>query len=246
MTTTYALAGVTDVLQPAHQKYNDALYNAGKAMEDLMEICQCPQFETREGWEKRASRSNCIVYSKPFQFGTVFTLRAEFDFPLEQLFHEHWKNFDYAPQFSKNASFVKRIETLTPFVDVIHYGLSDEIGISARDFLAGRMHRRVGNELFVAVRSYEHEGFGEVENSIRGELILGGGRFRVSPSDARKTIVDYVLCADFKGTDSDDEKRDQALMKFMIEDVEGARKEIAHIKVRVRKQSQGEEEEHFF
>lgn len=57
-------------------QYKDALYNAGKALEDLMEICQSAQFETHEGWEKRASRSHCIVYSKAFNVGTVFTLRV--------------------------------------------------------------------------------------------------------------------------------------------------------------------------
>uniref|UniRef100_A0A915B6K0 START domain-containing protein n=1 Tax=Parascaris univalens TaxID=6257 RepID=A0A915B6K0_PARUN len=227
-------------------QYKDALYNAGKAMEDLMEICQSAQFETHEGWEKRASRSHCIVYSKAFNIGTIFTLRAEFNFPVEQLFNEHWKNFDYTPQFSRNASFVRRVEVLTPFVDVIHYGLSEAIGIKARDFLAGRIHRRLGNEIFVATRSFEHEDFQELKNSIRGNLILGGGRIRAHPSDPRKTIVDYVLCADLKGLDVSGEKADQTLIKFMIEDIESAKDQIEKIKVRAKKQSQGDEEEHLF
>uniref|UniRef100_A0A914R317 Uncharacterized protein n=1 Tax=Parascaris equorum TaxID=6256 RepID=A0A914R317_PAREQ len=79
-----------------------------------------------------------------------------------------------------------------------------------------------------------------------GNLILGGGRIRAHPSDPRKTIVDYVLCADLKGLDVSGEKADQTLIKFMIEDIESAKDQIEKIKVRAKKQSQGDEEEHLF
>lgn len=79
-----------------------------------------------------------------------------------------------------------------------------------------------------------------------GNLILGGGRIRAHPSDPRKTIVDYILCADLKGLDASGEKADQTLIKFMIEDIESAKDQIEKIRVRARKQSQGDEEEHLF
>ncbi|VDK50520.1 unnamed protein product [Anisakis simplex] len=237
MSTSYKIAGVVDVLQPAHQKYKDALYSAGQAMEDLIHICRSVQFETHEGWEKRASRKNFIVYSKLFPIGNVFTLRTEIEFPLEQIFREHWNNFEKTPQFNKNAAFAKRVVTLAPLADIIHYGLSEDIGVSARDFLAGRMTRRLGNEIFVAARSFEENSYESIKDSIRGNLVLGGARFRANQANPRNTIIDYVLCAELSGSDVSSEKNDQILMKFMIEDIECVKNQIQHIRVRVERKT---------
>lgn len=61
----------------------------------------------------------------PLDIERRWSFKAEFNFPVEQLFNEHWKNFDCTPQFSRNASFVRRVEVLTPFVDVIHVSQDD-------------------------------------------------------------------------------------------------------------------------
>lgn len=61
---------------------------------------------------------------------------------------------------------------------------------------------------------------------FRGKLILGGGRFRVHPKDANKTIVDYLICLDFNGPDLTKPVVESTLSKFILQDAEWTREQV--------------------
>ncbi|VDM47531.1 unnamed protein product [Toxocara canis] len=86
MPHSITVAGVTDTLEPQHEKqfdlskstfkYGEALKLAADAMNDVLLVLNTPEFETMEGWKKKKENKSDIVYSKRFEFGKVFTLRV--------------------------------------------------------------------------------------------------------------------------------------------------------------------------
>lgn len=66
---------------------------------------------------------------------------------------------------------------------------------------------------------------------FRGNLILGGGRFRGCPNDSTKTIVDYVMCVDFKETKIPDITMDATIITLIMQDAEYTKKQILKLKV---------------
>lgn len=60
--------------------------------------------------------------------------------------------------------------------------------------------------------------------------MLGGGRFRIHPKDSTKTIVDYVMCVDFKSPDIPKAIMDATLSMLIIQDAESIRKQIEKLK----------------
>lgn len=67
-------------------------------------------------------------------------------------------------------------------------------------------------------------------NASSGEVVLAGGRFRMDPKDATKTIVDYVMCVDFKGPDIPKVIMDATIGMFIMQDADYTRKQIEKLK----------------
>lgn len=63
-------------------KYEEGLRRANDAMRDLMELVNMPDFEQRDGWKRKNSNRNDVVYSKRYSMGKVFTMRVIKNFQL--------------------------------------------------------------------------------------------------------------------------------------------------------------------
>uniref|UniRef100_F1LCV3 START domain-containing protein n=1 Tax=Ascaris suum TaxID=6253 RepID=F1LCV3_ASCSU len=226
MPFSLTVAGVTDTLQQQHEKYEGALKAAGDAMNDVLHILSTPEFETMEGWKKKKENKSDVVYSRRFEFGKVFTLRIELDLPRQQLFDEHWDNFVETAKLNKNTSLAEKVAILSPHAEIIHYAMKDAGLVKGRDFITARIYRRVDDDIIEAARSFETDEVERYKKKIRGKLILGGGRFRVHPKDANKTIVDYLICLDFNGPDLTKPVVESTLSKFILQDAEWTREQV--------------------
>uniref|UniRef100_A0A0M3ITT0 START domain-containing protein n=2 Tax=Ascaris lumbricoides TaxID=6252 RepID=A0A0M3ITT0_ASCLU len=153
-----------------------------------------------------------------------------FDFPLQQAFAEHWENFIDIIHYNKNISNVRVITELSSHADVVYYAMKDFAVVKGREFLTCRTFRRIGDEIIEAARSFELPEIKRNPNKIRGEVVLAGGRFRMDPKDATKTIVDYVMCVDFKGPDIPKVIMDATIGMFIMQDADYTRKQIEKLK----------------
>lgn len=203
-----------------------ALVLAEEALNDVLSVLNTPEFETMEGWKKKKEKNNDTVFSKRFEFGKVFTLRIELDAPREQLFTEHWDHFVETANLNKNTSLAEKVAVLSPHVEIIHYAMKDAGLVKGRDFVTSRIYRRIDGDIIEAARSYDTDEVERYKKKIRGKLILGGGRFRVHPKDANKTLLDYLICLDFNGPDLTKPVVESTLSKFILQDADWAREEI--------------------
>lgn len=69
-------------------------------------------------------------------------------------------------------------------------------------------------------------------NFFRGNLLLGGGRFQIHPDDPEKTIVDYIVCLEFNGSDLAKPVLESVLSKMILQDAEFLREITEELKVR--------------
>uniref|UniRef100_A0A0R3S3H3 START domain-containing protein n=1 Tax=Elaeophora elaphi TaxID=1147741 RepID=A0A0R3S3H3_9BILA len=213
-----------------NQNYEEGVRQANEALRDLMELVNTPGFEDHDGWKQKISNKNDVVYSKRYKMGKVFTMRTNFNFPLQQAFVEHWENFVDITQHNKNISSVKIVADLSSNTDIVYYAMNDISSIKGREFLMCRTFRRADNEIIEAARSFDLPGFEYNPQKIRGHIVLGGGRFRIHPKDSTKTIVDYVMCVDFKSPDIPKTIMDATLSMLIIQDAESIRKQIEKLK----------------
>ncbi|KAK6111326.1 START domain family protein [Brugia pahangi] len=213
-----------------NQKYEESIRQANDALRDLMELVNMPDFEDHDGWKQKISNKSDVVYSKRFKMGKVFTMRTIFNFPLQQAFMEHWENFIDITHYNKNISNVKIVADLSSNTDIVYYAMNDISSIKGRDFLMCRTFRRTDNEIIEAARSINLPDFKFNPQKIRGHIILGGGRFRIHPKDSTKTIVDYVMCVDFKSPDIPSVITDATLSMLILQDAESIRKQIERLK----------------
>ncbi|EFO19293.2 hypothetical protein LOAG_09204 [Loa loa] len=225
MTTTNTSSNNAD-----NQKYEEGVRQANEALRDLMELVNMPDFEDHDGWKQKIAHKNDIVYSKRYKMGKIFTMRTIFNFPLQQAFVEHWENFVDISHSNKNISNVKIVADLSSNTDIVYYAINDISSIKGREFLMCRTFRRIDNEIIEAARSFDLPDFEYNPQKIRGHIILGGGRFRIHPKDSTKTIVDYVMCVDFKGPDIPKVIMDATLSMLIIQDAESIRKQIEKLR----------------
>uniref|UniRef100_A0A183D0P3 Carn_acyltransf domain-containing protein n=1 Tax=Gongylonema pulchrum TaxID=637853 RepID=A0A183D0P3_9BILA len=61
-------------------KYAEGMRQATEALRDLMELVNMPDFEDREGWKRKNSNKNDVVFSKRYSMGKVFTMKVDFLF----------------------------------------------------------------------------------------------------------------------------------------------------------------------
>ncbi|EFO24025.2 hypothetical protein LOAG_04464 [Loa loa] len=204
--------------------------HANDALQDMLELVNMPDFETHEGWKQKSANRNDIVFSKHFAVGKIFTMRTIFDFPLQASFAEHWENFADIAKYNKNISSVKIIDELASNMDVVYYAMKDFGKIKGREFLMCRTFRSSDDEIIEAARSFSLSDIECNPQKIRGHVILAGGRFRVYPEDSAKTIVDYVMCVDFKEKNIPNIIMDATMSTLIIQDAEYTRKQIEKLK----------------
>ncbi|MFH4981024.1 hypothetical protein AB6A40_007733 [Gnathostoma spinigerum] len=225
---------------------NGEIDNAKKSIEDLIGICSSPQFNTREDWEKVASCRRSSLYAKEYPFGRVYTLKVLYDFPMNQLFNEHWSNIEFTPTYNKNALSVKRIGTISPEVDLIQYIVSDICKMGQREFLMTRTWKKLGDSIFVALRSVGDETCDLHPTAPRSIMILGGARLNRHPRDPMKTVVDYIVCLDFNDSEFTKEITQFIISKFMMEDVEYTQLQLDKVRQNARRTSKNAADTYVF
>ncbi|MCP9264393.1 hypothetical protein DINM_022463 [Dirofilaria immitis] len=188
MTISITVAGVTDILKPEHKKYEKALNDAADAMNEILSIINTPEFETMEGWKLKKENKTDKIYAKRFAVGKIFTLRTILDIPREQLFSEHWDKFEETAYKNKNTSLAEKIAILSPHVQIIHYAMKDSGLIKGRDFVTTHIYRRINGDIIEAARSFDTDEVKQYKKKLGkvGNLLLGGGRFRIHPKDSQK------------------------------------------------------------
>ncbi|MCP9265546.1 Protein F52F12.7 [Dirofilaria immitis] len=201
--------------------YAESVRQANEALRDLMELVNMPDFEDHDGWKQ--NRQIKMI---------LFIQNTVFNFPLQQAFVEHWENFVDIIHYNKNISSVKIIADLSSNTDIVYvnYAMNDISTIKGREFLMCRTFRRADNEIIEAARSIDLPGFEYNPQKIRGHIVLGGGRFRIHPKDSTKTIVDYVMCVDFKSPDVPKVIMDATLSMLIMQDAESIRQQIERLK----------------
>ncbi|MCP9266437.1 hypothetical protein DINM_021992 [Dirofilaria immitis] len=205
MATVITPANVLNIIPTSVEKYAEGIRLANDALQDMMELVNMPDFESRDGWKQK----------------TVF------DFPLQPCFAEHWENFADIAKYNKNISHVKIIDDLSPNMDV--YAMKDFATIKGREFLMCRTFRSSGDEILEAARSFDFWVRSIIPRKF-GHIILAGGRFRVCPEDSAKTIVDYVMCVDFKEKNIPKIIMDATMSTLIIQDAQFTRKQIEKLK----------------
>uniref|UniRef100_A0A915PIT4 START domain-containing protein n=1 Tax=Setaria digitata TaxID=48799 RepID=A0A915PIT4_9BILA len=230
MASLVASQNMPNIMQSDFEKYAEGIKNANEALRDLIELVNMPNFDNREGWKQKSANKSDIVYSKHHSLGKIFTMRTVFDFPLQPSFAEHWENFADIIEYNKNISSVKVLADLAPNMDIVYYAMKDIGKIKGREFLMCRTFRRTGDEILEAVRSFDYPNAERNPQKIRGQVILGGGRFRSFPKDPTKTLVDYVMCVDFKERNIPSIIMDATMSTLIMQDAEYTRKQIEKLK----------------
>ncbi|EFO25586.1 hypothetical protein LOAG_02894 [Loa loa] len=232
MTISITVANVTDILKPEHRKYEKALNDAEDVMNATLNIINTPEFETMEGWKLKGENKVDKIYTKRFAIGKIFTLRTILEMPRDELFFEHWNNFEEVAYRNKNTSLAEKIAVLTPHVEIIHFAMKDSGLVKGRDFVTTRIYRYIDDSIIEATRSYNTDEVKRHKKKTRGNLLLGSGRFRIHPNDSQKTIVDYIICLDFNGPDLTKPVVESVLSKLILQDAEYAREAIEKLKVK--------------
>ncbi|VDN05598.1 unnamed protein product, partial [Thelazia callipaeda] len=151
---------------------------------------------------------------------------ATFDAPCEQLFTDYWDKYEESAYRNKNTSLAQKIATFTPNVELIHHAVKDSGIVKGRDFVMTRIHRRINNEIIVAVRSYDTDEIKPHKKKIRSRILLGGGRFRIHPQDSQKSIIDFLICLDYSSIDLTKSVLESTISKHILQDTEWIRKDI--------------------
>uniref|UniRef100_A0A8R1TUY0 START domain-containing protein n=1 Tax=Onchocerca volvulus TaxID=6282 RepID=A0A8R1TUY0_ONCVO len=230
MASVITSASIPNIIPSSDEKYAEGMRLANDALQDMLELVNMPDFENHEGWKQKSANKNDIVFSKYYALGKIFTMRTIFDFPLQPCFAEHWENFADITKYNKNISSVKIIDDLAPNMDVVYYAMKDFATIKGREFLMCRTFRSFGDEIIEAARSFDFMGAEHDPQKIRGHIILAGGRFRICPVDSAKTIVDYVMCVDFKEKNIPKIIIDATMSTLIMQDAEFTRKQIEKLK----------------
>uniref|UniRef100_A0A1I7Y6W2 START domain-containing protein n=1 Tax=Steinernema glaseri TaxID=37863 RepID=A0A1I7Y6W2_9BILA len=217
--TSIEIFDVKDTLAPEFEKYKQGMVNASESLKEAYEIFNSVSFATKEDWKKETEQNGDIVYSKNIKYGKLFTLSSELPLDCETVFKDNWTGIENLSQWNPNYAFSHSFKTLTDHADLIHYGNNDMMVVKGRDFVVGRMWRKIGDAFFLSGRSFETPDIPESKNNVRAVLHLGAGRFQPHPSDPTKCKVDFIMCLDFKGWIPS--KVINAVMgKMMIQDAE--------------------------
>ena len=71
--------------------------------------------------------------------------------------------------------------------------------VKSREYVVGRIWRRVGDTFYLIARSVDFPGLPEDKNRIRGIIHMGAGRYKLHPENPNMTQVDLLLSIDFGG-----------------------------------------------
>uniref|UniRef100_A0AC34Q4T1 START domain-containing protein n=1 Tax=Panagrolaimus sp. JU765 TaxID=591449 RepID=A0AC34Q4T1_9BILA len=197
MSSTIEFNGIVDVLKPEHSKYEKPFEQIGEGFKLALEIFNDDDFKKKNGWKIDSESHGMTVYSKNYPFGKVFALTAQLAAPMETVFDVTIRDFGNTAKWSANVTKSEIVVKLTDNVDIVYYANPDVMIVKSRDYVTGRIWRKIDNQYYVAVRSVDVDDLKETKEHVRGKLHLGCGR--MTPINGHLTQVEYLLCIDFKG-----------------------------------------------
>uniref|UniRef100_A0A915E4I4 START domain-containing protein n=1 Tax=Ditylenchus dipsaci TaxID=166011 RepID=A0A915E4I4_9BILA len=200
--TSYSVEvhGVVDQLTPENEKYSTCLKQIADAFDQAYSIFTCPDFESRAGWSVETKQSDAVVHSIFLKEGRkLFCVKGELACSMEKAVEDNWLGLDGVSKWNQNIDFSKRLFELTENVDVVHYGNAPVLFVSGRDYVVGRMSRRIKESHYVVAHSIEGPDLPVAKDRVRGTIHLGGGRYSQHPTDPNKTIIDFIICLDLGG-----------------------------------------------
>lgn len=202
-----------------------------EAMSRAEELFGSREFDSKTGWklETENSQFETTVYSKKDVEGKLFCLRAELPCPKDLYFNDFWHNFPNCAKWNPAVSFAKLLVKMGDQSDIAHYGNKDMFTVKARDFLIVRGFKKLDNGSYLTVgRSIHLPTVPEGKDYVRGEILLGAGRFSSKKENPNVTIVDYLLAIDLKGL-LPKVLVNTFMSKLMLNDVECNRKHAIEI-----------------
>uniref|UniRef100_A0AC34R135 START domain-containing protein n=1 Tax=Panagrolaimus sp. JU765 TaxID=591449 RepID=A0AC34R135_9BILA len=197
MTSTIEFNGIVDVLKPEHAKYEKAFVQIGEGFKLASEIFNDDDFEKKKGWKVDSESHGMTVHTKTYPFGKVFALTAQFAAPIETVFDVTVRDFGNTSKWSTNIIKSEVVVQLTDNVDIVHYANPDVMIVKSRDYVTGRIWRKIEDQYYIGARSVDVDDLKETKEHVRGKLHLGCGR--LSPIGETRTQIEYLLCIDFKG-----------------------------------------------
>uniref|UniRef100_A0A914XLK9 START domain-containing protein n=1 Tax=Plectus sambesii TaxID=2011161 RepID=A0A914XLK9_9BILA len=147
--------GVSDTLHEKSAEHEKALALSAEAMKEAVSIFDSADFKSNDGWKKEAEDNGSTVHSKNFPYGKLFALRTEINAPASVLFQDHWDGVEQLSSWNSNIQSAKVLVKLGDQSDVIYNAMNDIMIVKGRDFVGGRMWRKVGESYVVAGKSTE-------------------------------------------------------------------------------------------
>jgi len=195
--TSFTLEGIEDRLLEDDMQFAPGLRTASEAIRSAIHLYE--SFDKRVGWQLEAERQGDTVYAKFINGEKYYGTTTELPMDVDSLFREVWTGVPMLSTWNTNIAFSKIIKTLTPNADILHYGTADVWVVKGRDFVVGRIFRKIQSSYVMAARSFQLGSIPELREKVRGHLILAAARYSPHPTKSNVTMVDYLMCTDFKG-----------------------------------------------
>lgn len=121
---------------------------------------------------------------------------------LQKFVEEDWDGVENMPIWNDDVEFTRRLVKLTDNSDIIHYANFPIFMVSARDYVSIRLRRMVNGVAYTSAYSIDEKLAPESypsDGRVRGFIHLSSGRFQHHPTKPDHTLLDVILCLDFKG-----------------------------------------------
>uniref|UniRef100_A0AC34R145 START domain-containing protein n=1 Tax=Panagrolaimus sp. JU765 TaxID=591449 RepID=A0AC34R145_9BILA len=150
-------------------------------------------FGNTSKWSTNIIKSEVVVQLTD----NVDIVHAQFAAPIETVFDVTVRDFGNTSKWSTNIIKSEVVVQLTDNVDIVHYANPDVMIVKSRDYVTGRIWRKIEDQYYIGARSVDVDDLKETKEHVRGKLHLGCGR--LSPIGETRTQIEYLLCIDFKG-----------------------------------------------
>ncbi|VDD88250.1 unnamed protein product [Enterobius vermicularis] len=158
--------------------------------------------DSKEGWkmETESAPLETKIYSKKEAEGKLFALQAEVECSPDVFLKDYWDGFCDVPKWNPSIAFSQLVVKLTDQMDIAYYRNKDVFAVKARDFVLVRGYKKLDNGVSITVaKSIELDRLPVKKECVRGELMLGAGRFSPKKDNPNVTVIDYLLSIDLKG-----------------------------------------------
>ncbi|CAJ0930107.1 unnamed protein product, partial [Mesorhabditis belari] len=223
------LLGITE--SSDNPMYSTALRKTANIFPEALKILDNPETISRKDWKKKHEHKGDICYNKHCSLGKCYTLTKEYNGPVEDIFLHHWNEIETTPDWNPQVHSAKKVNTISPTADIIHYSTSDVVVVKGRDFVVCRIWRKLNDAWFVVAASFEND-IPVISKKKRAIANVVAGRFAPKKGDREKTIIDYLVSVDFPGTSIPKAVLSKNIAEMVVRDARYAEKHLAMMKAK--------------